>query len=100
MKNKNQELIKNIRSFLNNFWVKKIISKDTHSWIDKRLIFEEKLSEQEQKDWFKLADFLILDNELKNKEKEQLTPEDIKLLDSVEKNLNDCLKRLKEIKGE
>ncbi|CAD5934385.1 hypothetical protein NO976_01555 [Planktothrix agardhii] len=53
-----------------------------------------------QKDWFELANFLIRYPELKNKEKEQLTPEDNQLLDSVEKILNDLLKRLKEIKGE
>jgi hypothetical protein len=49
---------------------------------------------------FILANFLIRYPELKNKEKEQLTPEDNQLLDSVEKILNDLLKRLKEIKGE
>jgi hypothetical protein len=77
-----------------------MLPQEARDWIEKRLNFEQKLSEQEQKDWFKLADFLILDNELKNQEKKQLNPEDNQLLDSVEKNLNDCLKRLKEIKGE
>jgi hypothetical protein len=105
MKNKDKDWIKNLRfflnnDFLNNEWVKKFISKEAHSWIEQRLIVEEKLLEQQQKDWFELANLLILDNELKNKEKERLNPEDIQLLDSVEKILNDCLKRLKEIKGE
>ncbi|MCB8785908.1 hypothetical protein [Planktothrix agardhii] len=68
---------------------------EAHDWIEERGIFEGKLSEQERKDCFKLSKFLIL-----NKEKEQLTPEDNQLLDSVEKILNDLLKRLKEIKGE
>jgi hypothetical protein len=91
---KNKDWIKNLRFFLNLVGLKQIMP-EAHSWIEKRLIFEEKLSEQEQKDWFELAKFLILD-----KEKEQLAPEDIKLLESVEKILNDLLKRLKEIKGE
>jgi hypothetical protein len=75
---------------------------EADNWIKQRWIFEGKLSEQQKKYWFELANFLILDNELKNKEKEkeQLTPEDNQLLDSVEKILNDLLKRLKEIKGE
>jgi hypothetical protein len=68
MKNKNQELIKNIRSFLNDFWVKIIISKDTHSWIDKRLILEEQLLEQKQNDLLKLGEFLIIHPELSFKE--------------------------------
>ncbi|WP_254034308.1 hypothetical protein [Planktothrix agardhii] len=77
-----------------------MLPQEARNWIEERLIFEEKLSEQEQKDWFELANFLIRYPELKNKEKEQLTPEDNQLLDSVEKILNDLLKRLKEIKGE
>lgn len=99
MKNKDKDWIKNLRSLLNRVGLKKIMPK-AHSWIEQRFIFEEKLSEQQQKDWFELANFLILDNELKNKEKEGLNPEDNKLLDSVEKILNDCLKMVKEIKGE
>jgi hypothetical protein len=77
-----------------------MLPQEARNWIEERLIFEEKLSEQEQKDWFELANFLIRYPELKNKEKEQLTPEDNQLLDSVEKILNDLLDMLKEIKGE
>jgi hypothetical protein len=73
---------------------------EVRNWIKQRLIFEGKLSEKQQKDWFELANFLIRYPELKNKEKEQLTPEDNQLLDSVEKILNDLLDMLKEIKGE
>ena len=80
--------------------VKLIPEEKDRSWIEKRLDFEEKLLEEQQNNWFKLGKFLIFDNEFKNKKKEPLTPEDIKLLDSVEKILNDLLKRLKEIKGE
>ena len=73
---------------------------EADNWIKQRWIFEGKLSEQQKKYLFELAKFLILDNELKNKETEPLNPEDNQLLDSVETILNDCLKRLKEIKGE
>lgn len=97
---KNKDWIKILRSFLNNYWVKKSISKEDHSWIEERLIVEEKLSEQQLKDLLELGKFFILDNELKNNAKKRLTPEGNQLLDSVEKILNDLLKRLKEIKGE
>ena len=88
---KNKDWIKNLR-----FWVKLIPEEKYRFWIEERLDFEDKLLEEQRNDWFKLGKFLILDNELKK----QLTPEDNQLLDSVEKILNDLLKRLKEIKGE
>jgi hypothetical protein len=66
-----------------------------------KLRIEFELSSDEGKNpCFKIGVFLKRYPELKNKEKEQLTPEDNQLLDSVEKILNDLLKRLKEIKGE
>jgi hypothetical protein len=92
MNDQNKEWPKYIRDLVDNPWFP--------SWIKQRLIFEGKLSEKQQKDWFELANFLIRYPELKNKEKEQLTPEDNQLLDSVEKILNDLLDMLKEIKGE
>ena len=98
MNDQNKEWLKYIRDLVDNPWVP--IKDELRRWLKQRWIFEGKLSEQQKKYWFELANFLILDNELKNKEKEQLTPEDNQLLDSVEKILNDLLKRLKEIKGE
>ena len=91
MENKDKDWIKIVRSF-----VKLIPEEKYRFWIEERLDFEDKLLEEQRNDWFKLGKFLILDNELKK----QLTPEDNQLLDSVEKILNDLLKRLKEIKGE
>ncbi|WP_026794526.1 MULTISPECIES: hypothetical protein [Planktothrix] len=97
MENKDKDWIKNLR-----FLVKLIQEEEDRSWIEKRLDFEDKLLEEQRNDWFKLGKFLILDNELKNKEKEKekLTPEDNQLLDSVGTILNEYLDMLKEIKGE
>ena len=67
-----------------------------------KLRIEFELSSDEGKNpCFKIGVFLKRYQELKQaKEKQQLTDEDKQLLDSVEKILNDLLKRLKEIKGE
>ncbi|CAD5931635.1 hypothetical protein L2E68_13685 [Planktothrix agardhii 1029] len=42
---------------------------EARNWIEERLIVEDKLSEKEKKDLFEVADFLILDKELKDQEK-------------------------------
>ncbi|CAD5954485.1 hypothetical protein [Planktothrix agardhii] len=98
MNDQNKEWLKYIRDLVDNPWVP--IKDELRRWLKKRLIVEDKLSEKQKKDLFEVADFLILDNELKNQKKKQLTPKDNQLLDSVETILNDCLKRLKKIKGE